>query len=93
MSQGVVTAYLVYLVTKQVDDHALVVWYDPEGRSPPVHLKLRSGSECSASVSAHDCRASRADLQWSGSSRILAPVSRRQVPGTILAAIRQDALT
>ena len=46
MSQGVVTAYLVYLVAKQVDDHALVVWYDPEGRSLPAHLKLRSGSEC-----------------------------------------------
>ena len=30
MSQGVVTAYLVCLATKQVDDHALVVWYDPE---------------------------------------------------------------
>ena len=32
MSQGVDTAYLVSLVTKRVDDHALVVWYDPEGQ-------------------------------------------------------------
>jgi hypothetical protein len=46
-----------------------------------------------ASESWHDCQASRADLPGSGSSRILAPVSRRQVPGSILAAIRQDALT
>ncbi|MGD0044518.1 MAG: hypothetical protein ABSE84_29635 [Isosphaeraceae bacterium] len=34
MSQGVVTAYLVNLVTEQVDDHALVVWYDPRGALP-----------------------------------------------------------
>ena len=46
MSQGVDTAYLVSLVTKRVDDHAFVVWYDPEGRSLPAHLKLRSGSAC-----------------------------------------------
>ena len=31
MSQGVVTKYLIDLIAKQVDDHALVVWYDPEG--------------------------------------------------------------
>ncbi len=31
MSQGVVTDYLVSLIAKQVDDHTLVVWYDPEG--------------------------------------------------------------
>ena len=30
MSQGVVTDYLVSLIRKQVEDHALVVWYDPE---------------------------------------------------------------
>ena len=30
MSQGVVTHYLVSLIRKQVEDHALVVWYDPE---------------------------------------------------------------
>jgi PglZ domain len=30
MSQGVVTKHLVSLVAKQVDDSALVVWYDPE---------------------------------------------------------------
>ena len=45
MSQGVVTKYLVGLIAKQVDDHALVVWYDPEGHyravasgsHPPEH--------------------------------------------------------
>ena len=31
MSRGVVSKYLVGLIAKQVDDHALVVWYDPEG--------------------------------------------------------------
>ena len=31
MSQGVVSKYLYDLIAKQVDDHALVVWYDPEG--------------------------------------------------------------
>jgi hypothetical protein len=30
MSQGVATKYVVSLIAKQVDDHALVVWYDPE---------------------------------------------------------------
>jgi len=30
MSQGVVTKHLIDLIAKQVDDHALVVWYDPE---------------------------------------------------------------
>jgi hypothetical protein len=30
MPQGVVTKHLIDLITKQVDDHALVVWYDPE---------------------------------------------------------------
>ncbi len=43
-----------------------------------------------SSESSHDCRAARAGLQWSGNSRILAPASRRQVPGSILAAIRED---
>jgi len=32
MSQGVVTKHLYDLIAKQVDDHALVVWYDSEGR-------------------------------------------------------------
>src|SRR5271157_2091274 len=31
MSQGVVSKHLYDLIAKQVDDHALVVWYDPEG--------------------------------------------------------------
>ena len=31
MSQGVVTKSLVSLITTQVDEHALIVWYDPEG--------------------------------------------------------------
>ena len=30
MSQGVVTKYVIDLIAKQVDDHALVIWYDPE---------------------------------------------------------------
>ena len=30
MPQGTVTAYLVQLLAKQVDDRGLVVWYDPE---------------------------------------------------------------
>ena len=32
MSQGVVSKYLVGLIAKHVDDHALVVWYDTEGQ-------------------------------------------------------------
>ncbi|HEX9870725.1 MAG TPA: hypothetical protein VGC99_19445 [Candidatus Tectomicrobia bacterium] len=28
---GVVTSYLFQLIAKQVEDHRLVVWYDPEG--------------------------------------------------------------
>jgi len=27
---GVVTGYLFQLIAKQVEDHRLVVWYDPE---------------------------------------------------------------
>ena len=30
MPQGAITAYLVQLIAKQVDDQGLVVWYDPE---------------------------------------------------------------
>ena len=30
MSQGAVTEYLFNLIAKQVEDHGLVVWYDPE---------------------------------------------------------------
>ena len=30
MSQGVVSDYLKNLISKQVDDRGLVVWYDPE---------------------------------------------------------------
>jgi hypothetical protein len=31
MSQGAATDYLLSLITKQVEDRGLVVWYDPEG--------------------------------------------------------------
>jgi hypothetical protein len=31
MSKGVVTRHLFDLIAKQVEDHRLVVWYDPEG--------------------------------------------------------------
>jgi hypothetical protein len=30
MSQGVVTDYLIGLIRRQVDDHAIVVCFDPE---------------------------------------------------------------
>ena len=30
-TSGIVTKRLFDLIAKQVDDHALVVWYDPEG--------------------------------------------------------------
>ena len=30
MSTGVVTTYLNNLIARQVEDHRLVVWYDPE---------------------------------------------------------------
>ncbi len=30
MSKGVVTRYLFDLIARQVEDHRLVVWYDPE---------------------------------------------------------------
>ena len=30
MPQGAITAYLVQLIAKQVDDRGIVVWYDPE---------------------------------------------------------------
>ena len=30
MTAGIVTDHLVSLVAKQVEDHALVVWYDPD---------------------------------------------------------------
>jgi hypothetical protein len=58
MTQGVDTAYLVSLVTKQVDDHALVVWYNPEGRS----LRTSSSDQVprvTGSEASHDSRASR----------------------------------
>ena len=31
MSHGIVTEHLISLVAKQVNDHGLVVWYDPDG--------------------------------------------------------------
>ena len=40
MSMGVVTDHLVSLISKQVDDHALVVWYDPEGHYRDVATGL-----------------------------------------------------
>src|SRR6516225_6165253 len=40
MSQGVVTKHLIDLITKQVDDHTLVVWYDPEGHYRAVAADL-----------------------------------------------------
>lgn len=30
MSTGVVTSYLSTLIARQVEDHRLVVWYEPE---------------------------------------------------------------
>lgn len=30
MAKGVVTEYLFSLIAKQVEDHKLVIWYDPE---------------------------------------------------------------
>jgi hypothetical protein len=32
MSTGFVTEHRVSLIAKQVEDHGLVVWYDPEGQ-------------------------------------------------------------
>ena len=40
MSRGVVTDHLVRLVAKQVEDHRLVVWYDPEGHYRAVAAAL-----------------------------------------------------
>ncbi len=40
MSQGIVTRFLVNLITKQVDEHALVVWYDLEGHYRSVVASL-----------------------------------------------------
>lgn len=37
---GVVTEHLVSLIAKQVEDHALVVWYDPEGHYTDVARSL-----------------------------------------------------
>ena len=41
MSQGVVTEYLKSLISKQVDDRGLVVWYDPEQAYGAVVADLR----------------------------------------------------
>src|SRR4051794_3206461 len=41
MSQGVVTDHLVGLIVKQVEDHGLVVWYDPEGHYREAVTSLR----------------------------------------------------
>ena len=40
MGLGVVTKHLIDLIAKQVDDHALVVWYDPEGHYRTVAADL-----------------------------------------------------
>jgi hypothetical protein len=40
MTAGIVTEHLVSLVAKQVEDHALVVWYDPEGHYRQVADRL-----------------------------------------------------
>ena len=37
---SLVTDHLVSLIAKQVDDHALVVWYDPEGQYRDVAISL-----------------------------------------------------
>ncbi|MBV8606683.1 MAG: hypothetical protein JO034_04390 [Singulisphaera sp.] len=44
MSQGVVTGYLVSLIRKQVEDHAWVVWYDPEEHYREVAATLRAAA-------------------------------------------------
>ena len=36
MTQGIVTEHLRSLITKQVEDHRLVIWDDPEGHSRDV---------------------------------------------------------
>jgi PglZ domain len=40
MTAGIVTDHLVSLIAKQVEDHALVVWYDPEGHYRQVAARL-----------------------------------------------------
>src|SRR5262249_17996904 len=40
MTNGVVTEHLVSLIAKQVEDHALVVWYDPERHYSEVVTSL-----------------------------------------------------
>ncbi len=39
---GIVTAYLRSMIARQVDDHGLAVWYDPEGhyREAVDHLSI-----------------------------------------------------
>ena len=40
MNTGVVTKHLVDLIVKQVEDHRLVIWYDPEHVYPTVAEEL-----------------------------------------------------
>jgi hypothetical protein len=40
MSTGIVTSYLFNLVAKQVENHRLVVWYDPEQAYATVAAEL-----------------------------------------------------
>ena len=53
MSQGVVTEYLKSLISKQVDDRGLVVWYDPEQAYGAVvadlHLPNTTVARCEGS--------------------------------------------
>ena len=53
MSQGVVSDYLKNLISKQVDDRGLVVWYDPEQAYGDVvadlHLPNTTVARCDGS--------------------------------------------
>jgi hypothetical protein len=53
MSHGVVTEYLKSLISKQVDDRGLVVWYDPEQACGAVvadlHLPNTTVARCEGS--------------------------------------------
>jgi hypothetical protein len=46
MPQGAITAYLVQLIAKQVDDRGIVVWYDPETDLAKIEFDPRSVSGC-----------------------------------------------
>ena len=44
MTSGAVTQHLIDLITKQVADHGIVVWYDPENAYPSVFEQLQRHS-------------------------------------------------